>query len=236
MSLRLRTAVPLGLVIVVGLAGVSSAASPSGQGRSAPSQKARPRPAPKPKPKVPPLCNLVVGVKGGEPGVFGPGSLASKAPLPYSAVPLYDSNLDILSADVANNATMVSVVIRLAKLTQSDLPTAAGRFYQFSWSWTSTGVGATMSANVTPTGVKFSDTATGEVDYTKSEIRINQPIDSMSGHPLFAPTDKMRALTAEADYGNPAVAVATTFDTLGDRATSDKVYPVGAPSCVKIGG
>jgi hypothetical protein len=209
--IRLRSGVVIALLVSAATTGIASAAKPK------------------------PLCHLVVGLKGGQPSVFGPGSVPSELPLPYGALPLYDAALDLRSADVANNAKTVTVVFRLAKLGGGDTTAPAGRFYNFSWVWASSGVAQNIAARITPTGNTFSDNATGVVDLAKNEIRVNQPIDGMLGHPLFAKGEKMTQLEVETDLANPALFVPTTFTALGDRATSKKVYPVGAPSCVKVG-
>lgn len=193
---------------------------------------AAPRPKPKPKPK-PPICNLIVDPRGDTPSVNPSGGTGA----------MYDPNLDVLSADIANNAEWVSGVIRLAALDPTDSMAPTGRFYMLNWAYGSNGVGQNISVAVTPTGTVFSPGATGRLDFAKREIRINARIGDLTGHPTFAKGDTLM-LRASTDVAVPAsdadpygVAASTppTQSALGDTSQAQKLYPLHAASCVKPG-
>ena len=176
-----------------------------------------------PKPK--PLCKLVVDPAN---------DLLPGRP--------YDGSLDVVSADVANNATTLTGVIRLAKLAAEDLM-APSRIYTLEYRMRSTGIGGNLYVQITPTGVRWQNGAgTGVIDLAKSEIRISVPISRLVGHPLFKAGDALTALNVHVDLTPPVIPgseqqlpIGVTADLGGDRAVGTKDYPVGAPTCVKVG-
>lgn len=225
--MRIRALVAAGVVLAV-LAGL---AGPAAQAKT------------KPKPP-PPLCNLVVSPVGDTPsllsnrnGVLVDVLTATHQTLPYKTPPGYDPALDLVSADIASNATTITVVFRLAKLGGPDTTAPFGRYYSFSWAWGSSGVGASIAARITPQGNSFGPGtgATGVVDVAHNQIRVSQPIGSMVGHPLMPPGERMVDLDVQTDLANPALAAGTTFSLAGEDATSTKAYPHRAASCVKVG-
>src|SRR4051794_1440694 len=181
---------------------------------------------------APPLCKLI------QDPAHDPTSLAAFNPaLGVVSVP-YDPALDIVSADVANNATTITGVIRVAKLAATST-TAPSRIYSISYAMRSTGEGGSLYVQVTPTGTSWQNGAgTGVLDTAKNEIRISVPISRLVGHPLFKPGDAINHLVVHSDLTPPAIGFAPigiTTDLAGDQATGTKDYPVGAPTCVRVG-
>lgn len=212
--MRIRSLLTVGCVLAVATAGTALAA-----------------------PKAPPPpCKLVTDAAHDQ------TSLAAFHPaLGVVAVP-YDPALDIVSADVANNATTITGVIRLAKLSADDT-TAPSRIYWLSYALRSTGEGGSIRAQITPTGTYFQNGAgTGVVDTARNEVRISVPISRLVGHPLFKSGDALTHLVAHADVTPPSIAptgyddgISATGDLAGDQAVGAKDYPVGTPTCVKVG-
>jgi hypothetical protein len=212
--MRLRPILTVGFVLALATAGTSIAA-----------------------PKAPPpLCKQV------RDAAHDPTSLSVFHPaLSAVAVP-YNPNLDIVSADVANDATTITAVIRVAKLTVDD-PTAPSRIYWLGYTMRSSGEGGNLHVQITPTGTSWQNGAgKGVIDTAKNEIRISVPISRLTGHPLFKPGDALTRLIAHADLTPPSVAasgfddgISATGDLAGDQASGLKDYPVGAATCVKVG-
>lgn len=188
-------------------------------------------PKPKPKPKPPP-CGTVSDPIGDSPGV-----------MPGASGPLYDANLDIISADVANNATWVTGVLRVAHLTQADSMAPTGRTYRLTWAYASSGSGGELAVAVTPTGVSVNPpAATATFNYAKSEVRITAKIDDMIGHPLFAKGDSLVLLAHTSISPLPHISGSSlqlsTQEIVagsGDLARATKPYALYSPSCVVPG-
>jgi hypothetical protein len=196
-------------------------------------------------------CLVVVvtaGVAGAAPRAAAPLCKLLTDPANDSTLPgrPYDASLDIVSADVANDAKTLTAVLRLAKLTADDVMAPTGRFYTVRWVYKSTGVNGQLSVEISPTGTATwgGVGARTVVDLVKSELRISAPIDGLSGHPLFAPTERLVGIGAVSDLGVPVVPSdsapnlqtgVTVVGAGGDDGTSKAEYPVGARSCVKPG-
>jgi hypothetical protein len=173
--------------------------------------------------KVPPVCNLIVD--------------------PAGNVKSGDQSLDIVSADIAADVNNVTVVFRVAKLTPvtADVMSPTGRYYAFAWSYE--GQGGRIAVQDAPTGTSWSGGAgRGVLDYAKNEIRMTVPVANLVGHPVFKPGAALSQLAAYSDHGLPAgpPGVLTTELPLtayqdGNSASSTKIYPIAAPSCVKVG-
>jgi len=179
------------------------------------------KPAPKP---VPPVCDLVKTTAGG----------------------VTDQSLDITSADVATDATRLTTVIRVAKLTTGTDPNSpAGR----QWTLSFTIDGHLVSVNVYdgPFGTMASYPGdTPVLDTTKNEIRFTILLSKLAD---ASATPQVRnhvsVLTAFNVSSNetvegPDVPGAVHGGTLfrlqqPDAATSTKKYIAGTPSCVKVG-
>jgi hypothetical protein len=183
--------------------------------------------APKKKKPAPPkpVCNLVTDAKGDATDTGGTGA---KAP--------NDPNLDIVSADIASDATRLTAVIRLDKLDDSENSSHLGRSYVVSFG--AFGKTVSVRAITSPAGDSWHGGAgTGTVDKAKKEIRITVPLAKLSEEaklpqPLKSGI-KVTSLTATSWRW-----VANTQATLGiaDRAAgAGPGYTLGYPSCVKVG-
>jgi hypothetical protein len=172
--------------------------------------------ATKPKPK-PPICNLVVDPAG--------DTLTGT------------KSLDVLSADVASDAKVVTVVVRLAKAAApaSDPTTPTGGFFQVGFTYN--GTGQNITAHVTPAGEVYGPDGkgTGRFDLAKNEVHITVKASDLAGAPVLKPGALFTDFVVRTDVGNPTVPISTTFQVLGDTATGSKPYPIGAASCVRPG-
>lgn len=136
----------------------------------------------KPKPAAAaPVCNLVADPKGDA---------------KYNGVPGAAGD-DIVSADVASDATTITGVLRLAGLSASDPNAPFGRGYFVLFSAPSSADQLFVSARTYPQGTKFVygyqgvdpnsgintsytlGDATGVVDTAKGEIRISAPVKGL---------------------------------------------------------
>ena len=173
--------------------------------------KKKKKPAP---PK--PVCNLITDPKGD--------------------VSTGDSSLDIVSADVATNATTITGVIRVAKLASPDVMAPEGMFFQINFTGSAGQTGQHLDAQLLPTGNVFQGGAgTGVVDLAKSEIRISVPLSQWTAASTIVPGPPFHNFIVYADHGNPVVAAPDTFTAAGDTATSKSTYTPGTPSCVAVG-
>ena len=179
------------------------------------------KPAPKP---APPVCYLVKADAGG----------------------VTDPSLDITSADVATDATRITVVFRVVKLTTgTDTTSPFGR----QWTLAFTIDGHLVSFNIYdgPFGAMASYPGQAPVfDTTKNEIRFTTTLSQLadaSATPQIQ--NKKSVLTAfkassEETVEGPDVPGALHGGTLfglqqADAAQSAKSYIAGTPSCVKVG-
>ena len=168
----------------------------------------------KPAPKKP-TCKLINDRAG--------DAVAPAAPVPN------DPNLDILSADVATDATRLTAVIRVASLSGEGSTSPTGRSYSLVFN--AKGTIVSVDGIVGPTGTTwFSGKGTGTVDPAKKEVRIHVPLSALSVP--IKPGDKLldvKAQTWRWVHGTRVV--------LGnvDTATTATGYTAGWPSCVKVG-
>lgn len=177
--------------------------------------------APKAKP-APPVCNLIVDAKGDDGGAF-----------PHS------DSLDIVSADIASNAKLVTAVIRVAKYAASDSNTApTGRAWYLEFTVPSAETSLWLGAQVTPTGTLFRygwvdgsirrslGVVEGTIDVAKSELRISAPIGIWAERGMVKPGVKVSSLTA-ASYNFVGLAAAGGSLQPGDTAEATKTYIAG---------
>lgn len=170
-----------------------------------------------------PVCDLLVGAPGQ--ATEGPNGTS----LPN------DPYLNILSADIATNATELTVVFRLSALPTSatgDPYSPAGRQYEFVFH-----VGtsfAAVDAVLSPIGNQFAGgTGTGVVDTATAQLHVTVPLASLPVK--IQPGTALTGLVATSSrwVGNS--------DTLGidlglaDKVTSARTYIAGTPSCVPVG-
>lgn len=196
----------------------------------------------KPPPPPPPLCKLVVSPLGNTPQ--GATVVAPAYNALHTTNAAYDPALDLISADIASNATTITVVFRLAKLgaPNSAAMSPTGRLYMFNWVWASNGSGNSISARIMAPGSlpglsdAYSPSGTkAVVDVAHGEIRLSAPIDSLPGHPLVPPGEKMKDMVVVTDTAAPGPYVIGLNTTLGETVFGTKSYPHRAPSCVKVG-
>lgn len=177
-----------------------------------------------------PVCNLITDEKGDGGGVF-----------PYS------DSLDIVSADIASNAKLVTAAIRVAKYTASDSDTApTGRAWYLEFMVPSAETPLWLGAQVTPTGTLFRygwvdgsirrslGAVEGKIDEAKNELRITAPIGAWAERGSVKPGAKVSSLTA-ASYNFVGAAAAGGSLQPGDDAAGNKTYIGGTASCVKPG-
>jgi len=179
------------------------------------------KPAPKP---APPVCYLVKTTAGG----------------------VTDPSLDITSADVATDATRITVVFRVAKLTTgTDTTSPFGR----QWTLSFTIDGHLVSFNIYdgPFGTMTSYPGQAPVfDTTKNEIRFTTTLSQLANTSATPEIrNKSSVLTAfkvssEETVEGPDVPGALHGGTLfglqqADAAQSARSYIAGQPSCVKVG-
>lgn len=194
--------------------------------------------------KVAPTCNLVEDPKDdtfalryqetvrdlGGPAAYGPGEPA----------------LDIVSADVAADAKTLTAVLRVNKLAKAAQTAPGGLSFrvQFSspteedenmyLSASTTGTTDTFTAGTRAItanlSTKLAD-ATGVFDLAKSEVRISVPLATFAAAGVKAGT----ILSFAGLDQTSARLTPTGSSSFADVARSEKVYKVGAPSCVVPG-
>jgi hypothetical protein len=174
--------------------------------------------AAKPKPKPKPVCNLIADAKGDATGTgFG-----NNGP--------NDPALDIVSADLATDATRLTAVIRVAALAGSTDTAPTGRGYDVTFSVK--GTTFAVRGVLSPAGDRWYDgNGTGVVDKAKNEIRITVPLAKFSV--AIKPNDVLTGLKANTwrYVGGTANVPMGRVDDAATGAT----YKVGSPSCVKVG-
>lgn len=177
------------------------------------------KPAPKPKP----VCDLVKTAAGG----------------------VTDQSLDITSADVATNATMLTSVVRVAKLTTgADSASPAGR----QWTLAFTIDGHLVSVNVYdgPFGTMASYPGTVTLDTVKNEIRFSTKLSDLAnasatpqirnGKSVLTSFQASSNETVEGPNAAPVLRGGTLFGLQqADSASSGAKYIAGTPSCVTVG-
>ncbi|HWL37274.1 MAG TPA: hypothetical protein VNQ77_13915 [Frankiaceae bacterium] len=173
--------------------------------------------AAKPKPKKP-VCNIVKDAKDDATG-NGSGIFATPN----------EPTLDIVSADVATNANMLTAVFRLAALEATPSTAPTGRM--FNLTFTARGTTVTVDARVNPVGNVWNrGKGSGIVDPAKKEVRLHVPFSALP-FPLKA-NEKITNLRASSwRWG------ANQDITLGlvDDVQTKSSYVHAWPSCVKVG-
>ncbi len=186
---------------------------------------------PKPKP-IPPVCNLIT-----DPAGDATGGLVSSSNQP---------DWDILSADIATNATMVTTVIRVAKLSKTgsdplgsqwrfDFTVGSVKLYTQATSTTSFGDKFIIGYTDSTSHAFASSGATGVFDLGTNEVRVTAPLAATATQAKITPGTVLSTLGASAgDYVN--VAGGSPSDSVpADSATGDKNYVAGRASCVTVG-
>lgn len=160
-----------------------------------------------------------------------------------AGAPLYDPSLDIISADVATNATMITAVVRVKQLTQSDSSWPLGRQWEFDFT-TSTGHFYGFIAYDGPLGQKVS---AGHLNMSLKDNSIyfsaklsDLPFALPKGTTLGTLQAYTRA-TFQLPPAGPEGVIPQAFVAPGwsteDNAAAPATakYSVGAATCVKVG-
>ncbi|MDQ1689289.1 MAG: hypothetical protein QOK42_2264 [Frankiaceae bacterium] len=191
--------------------------------------------AAKPAPKVKPMCKQVTD-DAGDPYIVRQA--------PSQTAP--DDALDVLSADVATNATTMTVAIRVKKLAAFPTTSPAGGTYQMTFN-----VGneeATYYALVSsgPNGL-YSEfgtraalpavtsvptvlgTPTPVLDLAKNEVRLSFPLSLFGSVKLVKGKTKIAPIETTAGRGNHGRGV------FADDAVGGKNYVAGSASCLVVG-
>lgn len=209
---------------------------------------AAPKPKPKPKP-VKPVCNLVIDDKGDAALAGVPGG----------------SGDDILSADLASDATTLTGVIRMAGLAANDPEWLNGRAYFAEFTAPGSPDVLFVQARAYPTGVIYSygysgvdptsgvntsytlGPATGVVDTATKEVRISAPVKGFvdGAKAKLGKGSKLTALGARVFRQGgqglvPSQTVSGTRVPLGGfNVLLDEAaggsYVMSTPSCVAVG-
>jgi hypothetical protein len=185
----------------------------------------------------------------------------TSSPAPDKAL---DAQLDITSADVATDKKNVTVVLRLAALTASDVANPQGRVYEFDF--TAAEKNFIVMGSLLPGGNSFSvfisDThfeegksgaraatgignATGVIDVAAKEVRMTAPLTVFDPHAnlrsgtlyyLSAWTYRANGMSAQPALEQATIEVTTAFGIGVDQAWGRKAYyKAGAQSCVRPG-
>lgn len=189
------------------------------------------KPAPKPKP----MCKQVTDDAGDE-------YVVRQAPDQKQA----DDALDVLSADVATNATTMTIAIRVKKLATFPATSPVGGTYQMTfnvgdeaalyYALVSTGPNGlysefgTRAALPAVTSVPtVLGTPTPTLDMAKNEVRLSFPLSLFGSVKLVKGKTKIAPAETTAGRGNHGRGV------FADDAVGGKNYVVGTPSCVLVG-
>jgi hypothetical protein len=201
-----------------------------------------------PQPAAKPVCNLIQDAKG-DSGI--------------SPAPGADGD-DIVSADIASDATTITAVLRVAALSANDPQAPLGRSYSVLFTAPGSADLLYLSARAYPQGTKFIygyqavdatgvttnytlGEATGTLDTAKGEVHVSAPVKALAdgAKAKLGPGAKLSALSATVDriYGQgvvPSQNVGPQRVPLGgftlqfDNAAGGS-YLMGTPSCVAIG-
>lgn len=184
--------------------------------------EAAPRRKPKPKP-IPKVCNLVKDDATNDGTGIGNG---------FPAVAPNDPTLDVLSADVASNATTLTAVIRLASVDFAPTQGSAQTGHAYDVTFMARGTAVVVRGVIAPTGESWAGgKGKGTVDKVKKEVRIHVPIASLAVP--FKPNEKLTELRATSWRWVGSVGEVTLG--LVDRANGVAPYTASAPSCVTVG-
>lgn len=157
-----------------------------------------------------------------------------------------DDALDLLSADVATNATTMTVVLRVKKLATAPTTSPAGATYQMTfnvgneealyYALVSTGPNGLFSEFGTrealpavtsvPTVI---GTPTPKLDLAKNEVRMSFPLSLFGSVKLVKGKTKIAPVETTTGRGNRGRGV------FADDSVGGKNYVAGTASCVAVG-
>jgi hypothetical protein len=184
--------------------------------------------AAKAKPKPKPVCNLVKDAPGD-------AFVATSAAGPTT----YDPSLDIVSADINVNATMLTGVIRVKDLTQESQAAATGRVWNLTMSNGTQAIG--LKAYLSPLGKEQFSRGLGKFDYAADQVRIHAKIADLTEVKLPKGT-VLRNFSITTNYivgFDPAWGAGFGLQPQGGAVDATQPsaasFKVGSLSCVKVG-
>ena len=150
-----------------------------------------------------------------------------------------DPALDVRYADIAADARTLTVVWGVKQLSTDPSLSAPGRRWRLTYTVGPTAVVQTVVSG--PHGTVFDGDATGVIDAAKNEVRMWIPLTKIKGVRV-AKGAVLRNISISTDAGTQFPRSAGIGDiqpypfvSPGDTGRTDKIYTVGAPSCVAIG-
>lgn len=191
--------------------------------------------APKPAPKPKPMCKQVIDDAGDE---YAVRNAADQK--------VDDDALDVLSADVATNATTMTIAIRVKKLAAFPTTSPAGGTYQMTFNVGNEAALYYALVSAGPNGL-YSEFGTREalpavtsvptvlgtptpvLDLGKNEVRLSFPLSLFGAVKLVKGKTKVSPVETTAGRGNRGRGV------FADDAVGGKNYVAGTPSCVVVG-
>lgn len=204
--------------------------------------------APKPAPKPKPVCNLLTDPAG--------DTFAARSQETAGQPGPQEDTLDILSVDVASNATTIAGVVRVKKVAKSGQTSPSGNGYAVDFFLPGSVMTMSLRATYTPSmelyEASFKDesipnspstmlaVAKGTLDAAKNEVRIWAPVSAFASQGGLKPGQKIVGLKGYTGRSFPP-AVAQPGQVLSPRflfadATGEgKTYTAGAPSCLPVG-
>lgn len=190
----------------------------------APAHAAKKKKKPKP---PPPICFLVKDATG-DAGIQGNAGGSHT----------YDASLDIVSMDIAVDATRLTGVIRVKDLTETSTTGTTGRTWSISMSNGTSTLG--LAAYWSPLGEEQFNTKSGVFDTVKDEIRIHAKLADFPNAEIkkgsvlrgFYVTSNVVVGFDPSLNAGYAFAPFTSADATPATTAS---FPVGAASCVKVG-
>lgn len=138
-----------------------------------------------------------------------------------------DPNLDLVSVDVATNATTLTAVIRLTAFGSNGDTSPYGRAYDVAY--VVNGKSTTLRSVIGPAATTWANgLGTGSV--VGNEIHVHVPLAK-----LPVPLKPGTKLTDLGATSYRWVAGTDAVVSVSDRANGGKPYVAGYPSCVKVG-
>lgn len=209
MSVRLRTAVAVGLVSALALGGAAQAAP----------KKAKPKP-------VPPTCNLIVDPK--DDGTIDKGALE------ITGGDIATSAKELTAVIRVAKAAKSSSTAPTGLKWQMVFSVGDADLFASVLSDQVNGVTANYGYFDGTSG-KIEGTAAGVIDEAKNEIRVTVPTGAYS-KATIKPGMKITKIGASAvSVLQAPTGIANLRVFSNDSATTEKAYAVGTPSCVVVG-
>lgn len=192
---------------------------------------------------APKACNLVTDAKGDavNNGLLG-GDLASVPPAPNEAA------FDIVSADLATDAKLLTAVIRVDKASPTATTAPTGMAWRVDWMVGETKLWASVTNDprnglkgfygyidpVTGGGKFLGSDAKAIIDTAKNEVRVTVPLAAYSTQASLKKGTKVHTITSRSGrFANAENSATLNFGN--DTAEGKLGYVLGAKSCVAVG-